>query len=197
MIPIHPLIASRRSSRIFDPARSIQDEVLLSLLEAARWAPSGNNLQPWHYVVYNDQNPDALEAARACLDEGNQVWARRAPLLLLAVMKETRPNGSIHPRAMHDMGLANENLLLQAFSMGLHSRPMGGFDAARAAALAGLPEGFKAVVFIALGYPAPVEDLPVEVQAKEAEPRTRRPVSEFTFSGSWGKPFTPVNSKEH
>ncbi|HPH97398.1 MAG TPA: nitroreductase family protein [Anaerolineaceae bacterium] len=196
MIPLHPLIASRRSSRAFDPSRQVEDEVLRSLLEAARWAPSGNNLQPWHYVIFNHQDPAALEAARACLDEGNQVWARRAPLLLLAVMKETRPNGTIHPRAMHDLGAANENLLLQAFSLGLHCRPMGGFDASQASGLAGLSEGYKAVVFIALGYPAPVEDLPAEVQLKEAEPRTRRAVDAFTFSSHWGRPYFSPTPKE-
>ncbi len=183
---IHALIRARRSSRAYDPERPVTAETIDTLLEAAGWAASGGNLQPWRYLVFDDRHPPALEEARACLDAGNQAWARRAPLLLLAVMQENRPSGKPNATALHDAGMANAHLLLQATAMGLHCRPMAGFDALRTARSFGIPEGFRPVVMIALGYPGDPAALPVDLQGPEAAPRQRRPVTESAFLGGWG-----------
>lgn len=183
--PIHAVIRARGSSRAYDAQRRVAAETIDALLEAARWAASGGNLRPWRYLVFDDRRPPALEEARACLDAGNQVWARRAPLLSLAVMKENRPSGKPNATALHDVGMANAHLLLQATTMGLHCRPMAGFDATRGARSFGIPEGYRPVVMIALGYPGNPAALPVDLQASESAARQRRPVAESAFLGRW------------
>lgn len=160
-------------------------EVLETLLEAARWAASGGNLQPWRYLVFNSRGPEARERARDCLEESNQVWARHAPVLLLAVAEENRPSGRPNPTALHDVGLANAQLLLQAIALGMHCRPMGGFDAARAREAFGIPDGFRPVAMIAIGYPGSVEALPARLADQKTAPRQRRPLEATAFLGAW------------
>lgn len=182
---IHSLIRSRRSSRIYNPDRLLTWEQILLLLEAARSAPSSSNRQPWVYLVFEPSNPEQLEKARSCLNPDNRVWANRAPLLLLAVSEDIRPDGRENTKALHDLGMANQNLLLQATAMGLNCRPMAGFDAEKARQLFNIPEGYTPRVMIAVGYPGDIEDLPEEVQEKERKDRTRKPVEHFAFRGNW------------
>ena len=184
-IEIHDLIRDRSSSRNYDPDRPISVEKIVRLLEAARWAPSAGNGQPWRYIVFDRRNEDALAQARACLNPDNQVWANRAPVLLLAVAKTLRASGKINATALHDLGLANENILLQAVSMGLHCRPMAGFDHEGARKKFGIPHGFDPVVMVAVGYPGRIEDLAVDVQSKEMAVRTRREINNIGFFGAW------------
>lgn len=186
MEAVHRLIRSRASSRVYDPERPVPPEMIAALLEAARWAPSSGNGQPWRYLVFDDRVPDAREAARSCLVPGNAVWANRAPVLLLGVAREIRAGGKTNRYAKHDLGLADQNILLQAVAMGLHCRPMGGFDKEKAASLFELPVGHQPLIMIALGFPGRLEDLPQEVQEKEAQERTRHGIDEFAFHGSWG-----------
>ncbi len=184
--PIHPLLARRWSARALDPDRPVEPEKLDVLLEAARWAPSCNNDQPWSYLIFDGSDPGALEQARSCLVEGN-AWARKAPLLLLSVAREHftykgRPNR----HAQHDVGLASENLVLQATELGLVNHQMAGFDADKARALFGIPEGHTPMAMIALGYPGKIEALPDPLQERERGPRTRKAVEEWAFQGKWG-----------
>jgi len=186
--PIHPLLARRWSARALD-GRSLEPEKLRTILEAARWAPSSNNEQPWRYLVFDGRDAAALEAARSCLVEGN-AWARKAPVLLLSVAKESftykeKPNR----HGQHDTGLASENLVLQATELGLVTHQMAGFDAQKARQLFQIPEGFTPMAMIALGYPGKVEDLPDELRKRETAPRTRKPIEEVAFAGKWGEPF--------
>jgi nitroreductase len=188
--PIHDLIARRWSSRAFDPARPVAREALLSLLEAARWAPSSRNEQPWRFLVFDGSDPDALDQARSCLTEGNS-WARRAPLLLLSVAKNTYTrDGSPNRYSQHDQGLASENLVLQAVALGLSAHQMGGFDSQRARDLFGIPDGFTPTAMIAISYPGDVEDLPPHLQEREQSPRSRKPLGEIAFSARWDQPLT-------
>jgi nitroreductase len=182
---LHPIIRDRFSSRLIDPDRPVPPEVLVTLLEAARWAPSSGNGQPWRYLVFDDRNPQALETARGLLSPGNRVWAGQAPVLIFAVAKEVRSEGKVNRYAQHDLGLANQNLLLQAVFMGLHARPMAGFDRRGAEEAFSVPEGYRAMVMIAMGYPGRLEDVDPEVQAKEKLPRRRRPQEQFVFVGEW------------
>lgn len=168
-----------------DPERPIPHKVVEVLLEAARWAPSSGNGQPWRYLIFDDRSPRELEKARNLLNPGNQIWAGRAPVLILAVAREIRRGGKFNPYAQHDLGLANQNLLLQASWMGLHVRPMAGFDQAGAEETFSIPEGFRAMVMIALGYPGKLEDADQEVQVKEELPRQRKPQEQFVWLGGW------------
>ena len=186
--PIHSLLARRWSPRALDPGRPVEREKIRAILEAARWAPSSSNEQPWRFLVFDGGDPRGLEAARSCLVEGN-AWARRAPVLLLSVASESfTRHGKPNAHARHDVGLATENLLLQATDLGLAVHPMAGFDAAKSAQLFGIPEGNTPLAMIAVGYPGRIEDLSEELAKRETAPRTRKPVEEWAFSGTWNIP---------
>lgn len=194
---LHPLIAQRRSSRLMDAHRPVEHWKTHLLLEAARSAPSSNNLQPWRYIVFDTTNPEALEAARSCLTPGNQIWANCAPLLILAIAQETRSDGRPNLKAHHDLGLANENLILQAIALGLNIRPMGGFDEEKARHLFNIPSGYSPVVMFAIGYPPPsTEDFPDEIIQKENLPRTRLSVDQIAFYSAWAHPFQRENQRD-
>jgi nitroreductase len=182
---IHALIRARKSSRLYDAGRRVDPHVISLLLEAARWAPSSRNAQPWRYLVFDDRVPLEREQARACLDVANRQWADRAPVLILAVSEDEIRPGRRNPKAQHDLGLANANLLLQATALGLSCRPMGGFDARKAQAVFKIPEAFTPTVMIAVGYPDRGEGLPAEVIAREQEVRPRRDVTSFAYLGEW------------
>lgn len=187
---LHPLIAQRRSSRLMDSQRPIEPWKVQLMLEAARSAPSSNNLQPWRYLIFDERNPEALNKARECLTPGNQKWANHAPLLILAVAEEIRPDGRPNPKALHDLGMANENLILQAIALGLNIRPMGGFDAEKARNYFNIPPGYTPVVMLAVGYPAEDTDgFPADILEKEHSPRLRLPLSSIAFLTSWDTPY--------
>jgi nitroreductase len=184
-VPIHPLLSGRWSARALDPERPVEPEKLDAILEAARWAPSCNNDQPWSYLVFDASDPEALEQARSCLVEGN-AWARKAPLLLLSVAREHFAyNGKPNRHGQHDVGLASENLVLQGTELGLVTHQMAGFDSDKARRLFGIPEGHTPMAMIALGYPGKIEALPEPLQQREGAPRTRKPVEEWVFWGKW------------
>jgi len=190
-IAIAPLLVRRWSPRAVDPGRAVEPGKLRALLEAARWAPSCFNDQPWCYLVFDGRDPAALEAARSCLAGGN-AWATRAPVLLLSVARETfAHNNKPNRHGQHDVGLASENLVLQATEMGLVTHQMAGFDAERARQLFKIPEGFTPMAMIVVGYPGRMEDLPPELQEREKAPRTRKPTKTWAFAGKWGEPFRP------
>jgi nitroreductase len=195
-VDIHPLIRDRWSSRIFDPNRQVAPQMVDQLLEAARWAPSAGNGQPWRYIVFDQRDGTALEQARACLNPGNQVWATRAPVLLLAVAKTLRAGGKINSTALHDLGLANENIFLQAISMGLHCRPMAGFDSETAREVFSIPAEFEPVVMIAVGFPGTLTDLSDEIQSQEQKPRARKEIDTFAFLGTWRKKYLHKQESE-
>lgn len=186
-VPIHPLLARRWSARAVDPERAVEPGKIDILLEAARWAPSCFNDQPWSYLVFESSEPESLEQARSCLVEGN-AWAKKAPLLLLSVARESfAHNGKPNRHGQHDTGMASENLVLQATELGLISHQMAGFDADKARRLFGIPEGHTLMAMIALGYPGKIEALPEPLQERERASRVRKPAEEWAFSGAWGK----------
>jgi nitroreductase len=112
-------------------------------------------------------------------------------VLLLAVAKTVGDDGKVNRYAKHDVGMANQNLLLQAIALGLHCRPMAGFDRKRVRQSFHIPEGFEPLVMIAVGYPGRIEDLTEEVQKRQAQPRERRSIEDFTFYGDWGISYSP------
>ena len=182
--PVHDLIASRWSPLAFAD-RPVEREILGSLLEAARWAPSCFNEQPWAFLVATSAEAESFERLASCLVEGNS-WAKQAPVLMLSVAKLAfERNGRPNRHALHDLGLAAGNLVMQAQALGLAVHQMGGFDVHRARELLGIPEGFEPVAMIAVGYPGDPESLPEALKKKELGPRTRNAASDFVFSGRW------------
>ena len=185
--PILDLLRRRWSGRTFD-GRPLPHATLSAVLEAARWAPSSGNSQPWRCLVFDGSDPAARESAEACLDEGN-AWAKRAPVLLLGVVQRVNDKGRALGTADHDLGLATENLLLQAFTLGLTVHPMAGFSREEARRRFAIPERHEPLTMIALGYPGDPATLDDKQRPRETEPRTRRPLGEIAFAGAWGKPY--------
>jgi nitroreductase len=189
--PIDDEIRRRWSPRLFEEGREVEREKLMSLLEAARWAPSCFNEQPWRYLVFDQSDLEAMERARACLVPGN-AWALKAPVLMISVARDNFTyNEEPNRTAQHDVGLASENLVLEAVAMGLVAHQMAGFDAARARREFNIPEGFTVLAMIAVGYPyrGNLDDLGEAVRAKEAAARKRKPISEIAFAGTWDAPY--------
>lgn len=192
--PIHELFAARWSTRAFDEDRPVEPEKLASCLEAARWAPSCYNDQPWRLVVADRaRNPTAWHQLLACLAPGNQAWAKRAQVLLIACASGFfRHNGKPNRWGPYDAGQAMMSLCLQATALGLATHQMGGFDADQARTIFAIPEDFSLMSVTALGYPADpavLED--EELKQREFTARERLSLQEIVFSGEWQKPFEP------
>ncbi len=183
--PIHDLLKCRWSPRAFDE-RVVEADKLRSLFEAARWAPSSNNEQPWRFLVATKENKTEWDRLFHCLVEGNQRWANLAPVLMLSVGKMTFDDGSPNRHAFHDVGLAAENLILQATALGLVCHQMAGFHVDKAREDLGVPDGYEPVAIIALGYPGEAAVLPDRLREREMQPRSRKPIEAWVFSGRWG-----------
>ncbi len=184
---IHELLANRWSGRAYDADQSVSKEQVVSLLEAARWAPSCFGDQPWRYVVCNKaDNLQAWQAAFDCLVPGNQGWAVNAPVLLL-ICADTLFGHNDKPNkwAAYDTGAATENLCLQATALGLMAHQMGGFDADKARATFNVPERYQILAMVTVGYQASVDNLSGEVKERELAARSRKPLEELFFNGVW------------
>ena len=186
---VHDVLRRRWSPRSFLD-RPVEHSVLALLLEAARWAPSSSNEQPWRFIVATRDQPDDYARLLACLGDRNQIWAKLAPVLMLSVAKTTfirseRPNR----HALHDVGLATATLIVQATAVGVSVHPRAGFDSDKARAAFQIPDGFEPVAAMAVGYLGDPDRLPDDFRAREIAPRTRRPLNETAFSGTWGTGF--------
>ncbi|TKB95831.1 MAG: nitroreductase [Nitrospira sp.] len=186
--PIHELLRQRWSPRAFED-RSIEPEKLRSLFEAARWAPSSNNQQPWRFLVATKENKAEYDRLFNCLVDANQKWARRAPVLLLSVAELQFEDGSQNRHALHDTGMAAENLVIQATVLGLVAHQMAGFRIDQARADCQIPHDYEPVAMIAIGYPGDPSLLSDHLRARELQPRTRKPVTEFVYSTTWEQPL--------
>jgi len=185
--PIEPVLKRRWSPRAFAD-RPVELAKLLSLWEAARWAASCSNQQPWYFIVATRE--DAAEYARllSCLRENNQQWASHAPVLMVSVAKLAFDMNSQPNRyAFHDVGLAVANLIVQATALGLFVHQMAGFYPDKVRELYGVPDGFEPVAGIVLGYPGDPAILSEELQQRELAPRARNPLTTFVFQGTWGQ----------
>ena len=181
------VIRRRWSPRAFDASRGVARGDLLRLFEAARWAPSSDNEQPWRFVVAERGRDDAHARLVACLAAGNQPWASNAPLLMLVCASaKFGKDGSPNRHAWHDCGLAVGGLTAQAIALDLWVHQMAGFDPAKARAAFGVPEGFEPVSVLALGYYGDPATLPENRRPQELEARSRKPLSEIAFEGAWG-----------
>jgi len=178
--PIHNLIARRWSARAFS-TKTVEKSKLLSILEAARWAPSSRNEQPWRYIVFTDENPEKMNTARSVLLEINN-YAKRAPILICAITKKYYSDNGIYNKLhFHDLGVANENMFLESFNQGLIMHEMGGFDRDKARRVFNVPDEYEIGVMIAIGYQDSHDILPERYKEKAFSPRERKPLSEIAF----------------
>jgi nitroreductase len=184
--PILEVIRERWSPRAF-LSKPVEPAKLLSVLEAARWAPSSNNAQPWFFLVARAEEPEEFAKMLGCLVERNQSWAKMAPVLIISVAKKTFDhNGQPNRCAMHDVGLASENMVLEAVAQGLATHGMAGIELEKIRQVYGLPEDCDPVAAWVLGYPGEPELLEGALKERELAPRQRRELGEFVFSGKWG-----------
>jgi nitroreductase len=177
-VPLHPLLASRWSPRGFDPAHALAPEQLTALLEAARWAPSANNTQPWRFLVAS-RGEQTFDELLGVLNPGNRQWAGAASALILVAAETVDPDGNARPFALYDTGQAVANLVAQAGHEGLAVHQMGGFDSAAATARFGLGDGLQPVVVVAVGRHSAAAPLAEPFAAREHAPRVRRRVDEL------------------
>jgi nitroreductase len=187
---INQLMRRRWSPRVFED-REVERNKILTLLEAARWAPSCFNEQPWRYLVFDGSDRDALERARACLVEGN-AWALKAPILMISVARNNfSKNEAPNRTAQHDVGLASEDLVLQAVDSGLAAHQMAGFDVERTRSEFKIPGDYTPIAMIAIGYPyrGDLGALPEKVRNSELAGRSRKPIGEIAFGAKWGEPY--------
>jgi nitroreductase len=176
-VQVHPLLSERWSPRGFDRDHLVGDDEVAALLEAARWAPSARNSQPWRFLVAR-RGQDAHGQLFAALHPGNQEWAGAASALVL-VAARTAVDGAAQPFALYDTGQAVALLVTQAQAHGLSAHQIGGFDGAAVRTAFGLDDNLTPVVIIAVGRADPDADLPEHLAVRETAPRTRYPVSDL------------------
>jgi nitroreductase len=189
--PIHALIGERWSPRAFAD-RPVAQGTLHSLLEAARWAASTANQQPWSFVVATREDAAAHARMVGTLMELNVRWAQHAPVLLLVAAKLYEWPGKEHT-SFYDVGLAVGNLVTQAMHLGLVTHQMGGFYADTAREVLRIPAGYEPLAVVALGYPGDHEALPEDLREREVAPRSRKAQREFVFAGRSGDPLVATS----
>ena len=186
--PILDVIKRRWSPRAFEADRPVEAHKLRCLFEAARWAASSFNEQPWVFFVARQEDGPAFEQALSCLVEGNQQWARHAPVLMLtATRKAFTRNGKPNRVHQHDLGLAMGNLTVQATAMGLFLHQMAGIVPARVRQVYALPEQYEPQTGCAIGYPGEPEQLDESLREAELAERQRKALGEFVFNGRFGE----------
>ena len=187
---VHELIRTRWSPRSFSD-RPVSNEDLKTMLEAARWAASSNNEQPWRFVIAKKSDGEAYQRILNLLVPSNQQWARTAPVLMIMAAKRTfSHNGKPNTYAFHDTGAARSHLFLQANALGMHAHGMAGFDRERAREVLGIPEDYEVGPAVAVGYRDSPDKLTNEQQREwEVAKRVRKPLNELVFRGHWDEPL--------
>jgi nitroreductase len=178
--PLIGALVERWSPRAYDRDAVVSPEVVDVLLEAARWAPSANNSQPWRFVVAHRGTPE-FTAIHDALMGFNQAWADSAAVLIVNIAETTDAEGRERPWATYDLGQAVAHLSVQAQHEGLHTHQMGGFDGEALKAAFGLGETLKVVSVIALGVPGDVDVLPDALREREVAPRERLTLDELVL----------------
>ena len=183
---VHPLIAERWSPYAFVD-RPVSDSDLRSLFEAARWAASSYNEQPWRYLLATRENGADFERLLSCLVEGNQAWARNAPVLAIGCtdLRFAR-NDRLNAASAHDLGLASATLTLEATARGLFVHQMIGIVPERVRELYRVPEDVQPLTGLAIGYAGDPKVLPEPLRGRDLAPRARNRLAEFVFGSTWG-----------
>jgi nitroreductase len=185
--PVHEVVSERWSPRAFSD-KVLPPVVLASLFEAARWAPSSSNEQPWAYIVATRDNTENFAKLVDLLVPGNSIWAKNAPVLALAVAHLAfEKHGTPNRNALYDVGAASAWLTVEATSRGLLVHQMAGYDAEKARQVFAIPAGWEPIAAIAIGYPGDTNTLPENLRERETAARTRRPLAKFVMTGTWGQ----------
>ena len=185
--PVHELITARWSPYGFS-SKPVSNGDLRAIFEAARWAPSSYNEQPWSYIVALQENRADFDGALSCLVEPNQTWARNAPVLVFCITsKSFTRNGKPNAAAEHDLGLAAGNICLEATARELSVHQMIGILPDRVRELYHVPDGHEPLTALTIGHAADPTSLPEEIRERDQSPRTRKPLAEFMFTGKWGQ----------
>ena len=190
-IKLDSLIAKRWSPRVFDPFKVVTNVQILSICEAARWAPSCANQQPYKYIIWN-RNSNLVDFNKAfeTLDIGNQKWVKNCPVLMIAIADTKFSNGDFNNWAEYDTGSASENICLQATSLGLYAHQMAGFDVLKLKMSFDIPPRYKPMAMIAIGYKSVDLSLIEEkYQMMELSERKRKPLQENFFDSKWKNPI--------
>ena len=190
-VPDHPvldLIAKRWSPYAFSD-KPVSSDDLRSLFEAARWAASSYNEQPWAYIVAIKTDAPEFDRLLSCLIEGNQVWAKAAPVLAIGCTSlHFKLNNKPNAAAVHDLGLASANLTLEATARGLYVHQMIGILPEKVRQLYQIPEGVQPLTGLAIGYAGEPNALPEKLRERDLAPRLRKQTAEFVFGQEWGQP---------
>ena len=186
---VSELIRNRWSPRSFSP-QPVPADAIEAILDAARWAASSYNEQPWRFIVAN-RTEDAFESLVSVMAPFNQAWAKNAGVLILMVARSNFSHDESPNRyALHDAGAALAHIMLQASASGLGAHAMAGFDHSKAREVAGIPPEFQIAALVAIGYPDSPDKLPNEqLRQREVAPRQRKQLSELVFKGHWGQPL--------
>ncbi|MBD2169258.1 nitroreductase family protein [Calothrix membranacea FACHB-236] len=196
LYPVEELLRERWSPLAFSE-EPVETDKLCTILEAAGWAASSYNEQPWNFIVATKDNPAEFQRLLDCLAEGNQEWAKNAPVLMISVAKlKFERNGVENRHAFHDVGAAATTLAIQAMALGLFIHQMAGFDVAKAKEVYNIPDGYEPVAAIALGYLGDPQTLSESLQQRELALRSRKPLETYVFSGSWNQVSPVINSQD-
>jgi nitroreductase len=183
---LHPLLAKRYSPRAFEN-RAIEPEKLARIFEAARWSASCNNEQPWRFIVGQKGEGDTFERILGVLTENNQRWTKNAPVLMIVCSASLfSANGKPNKWHLYDAGQAAVHLTIQALHEGIYVHQMAGFDPQKAIEAFSIPSDIIPASAIAMGYLGDIASLPEDLQKREHQPRSRKPLNEMVFSGAWG-----------
>ena len=180
--PVHEIIATRRSPRSLDPTAQLSQDQIISILEAARWAPSAFNGQPWRFFL-GQHGDETFSQILSSLEPFNQGWAKNASLLILVAAKTTRDDGSIHADFQYDTGLAVAQLVFEVHSLGFVAHQMTGFNPETAKSALDIPTDLVPVVVVAIGKQDEASKLAPALAEREIAPRTRKPLSEIVLRG--------------
>lgn len=184
--PIEEKLARRWSPYVFSD-RSVDAQALRSIFEAARWAPSSFNEQPWRFIVGIKGRGSTFQQILSCLAEGNQVWAENAPVLVIGIyQKNFSSNGKPNKAAPHDLGLASANMILEATRHDLFAHMMIGMDPEAARSTFEIPDGAEPYVAMAIGHHGEADHDHSALAEREGKPRTRLPQQDFVFSSGFG-----------
>lgn len=186
--PVNDLVRNRWSPRAFSE-KLVSAETLRSLFEAARWAPSCYNEQPWAFLVATKDDSENFDKVIATLVPGNASWAKNAPVAGLAVSELAfQKNGAPNRNAFYDTGAAMAWLTVEATTRGLFVHQMAGYDPNKARELFGIPQEWEAIAAFVLGYPGEASALPEKLRDRETGLRSRKPLREFVMDSRWGQP---------
>jgi len=182
---LHPIIKKRWSPRTFSD-KPVSRDLLKQLFDAARWAPSSYNEQPWRFIIAAREEPEEFEKIKNVMVEFNRKWASGAPVLVLTACKKNfSKNNKPNRVALHDLGQAVSYLTFEATRHNLYVHQMAGIDLDKAKELYNIPDGFEPATMIAIGYIGELDDLDKDFLESEKASRKRMNINEIAFRGDW------------